>query len=39
MRVSKWLFDHLIAALPDFDLQAYQHPTGRDFASIGKVAD
>ncbi|CAI8359935.1 MAG: Miniconductance mechanosensitive channel YbdG [Opitutia bacterium UBA7350] len=30
-------FDHLISALPDFELQAYQHPTGKDFAKIGKA--
>ena len=28
-------FDHLLSALPEFDLRAYQHPTGRDFAKIG----
>ena len=31
-------FDHLLSALPEFELQAYQHPTGRDFAKIGSVA-
>lgn len=30
-------FDHLLSALPEFGLQAYQHPTGRDFAKIGTV--
>jgi miniconductance mechanosensitive channel len=28
-------FDHLLSALPEFDLRAYQHPTGNDFAKIG----
>lgn len=32
-------FDHLLSALPEFGLQAYQHPTGRDFAKIGSVKE
>jgi miniconductance mechanosensitive channel len=28
-------FDHLLSALPEFELRAYQHPTGQDFARLG----
>jgi miniconductance mechanosensitive channel len=28
------LFDHLLAVLPDFDLQVFQNPTGEDFIGI-----
>ena len=29
------IFDHLLAALPEFDLRVFQNPTGYDFAKIG----
>jgi len=29
------IFDHLLAALPEFDLRIFQNPTGYDFAKIG----
>jgi miniconductance mechanosensitive channel len=28
-------FDHLLSALPEFELRAYQHPTGQDFSRLG----
>jgi miniconductance mechanosensitive channel len=28
------IFDHLLAALPEFDLRVFQYPTGYDFAGI-----
>ncbi|NCG08267.1 MAG: mechanosensitive ion channel [Verrucomicrobia bacterium] len=31
-------FDHLISVLPEFNLQAYQHPTGGDFTKFGVQA-
>ncbi len=30
------LFDHFLAVLPEFDLKAFQNPTGKDFASLAK---
>jgi miniconductance mechanosensitive channel len=32
------IFDHLIAVLPDFDLEAFQEPAGSDFARLGATA-
>ena len=29
------IFDHLLAALPEFDLRIFQNPTGYDFSKIG----
>ena len=29
------IFDHLLAALPEFELRVFQNPTGYDFAKIG----
>ena len=29
------IFDHLLAALPEFGLRAFQRPTGADFAGLG----
>ena len=29
------IFDHLLAALPEFDLRIFQNPSGYDFAKIG----
>ncbi|MDA0322099.1 MAG: mechanosensitive ion channel [Verrucomicrobia bacterium] len=29
------IFDHIIAAVPEFDLAVFQSPTGRDFGGIG----
>jgi miniconductance mechanosensitive channel len=29
------IFDHLLAALPEFDLRVFQNPTGYDFSKIG----
>ncbi len=31
-------FDHLLASLPEFGLRAFQNPSGRDFASLSRVA-
>lgn len=31
------IFDHLMAILPQFDLEAFQSPTGTDFQQIGKA--
>lgn len=28
------LFDHLLAVLPEFDLKAFQNPSGKDFVSL-----
>ncbi|MCH8328429.1 MAG: mechanosensitive ion channel family protein [Candidatus Marinimicrobia bacterium] len=28
------IFDHLLAVLPQFDLQVFQHPTGSDFKAL-----
>ena len=30
------IFDHLVAAAPEFDLRIFQNPTGYDFSNIGK---
>src|SRR5210317_469251 len=30
------IFDHLLAALPEFELRVFQNPTGSDFARLGK---
>ena len=29
------IFDHLLAAVPEFDLQVFQNPSGHDFSSLG----
>jgi miniconductance mechanosensitive channel len=29
------IFDHILAVLPEFDLRAYQNPTGADFRMLG----
>jgi miniconductance mechanosensitive channel len=31
------IFDHLIAVLPEFGLEAFQEPAGRDFARLGRM--
>jgi miniconductance mechanosensitive channel len=31
------IFDHLIAILPEFGLEAFQQPAGRDFARLGQT--
>ncbi len=31
------IFDHLIAAVPYFDLRVFQEPTGSDFAAMGSL--
>jgi len=33
------LFDHLLAILPDFDLRAFQNPSGRDIAQLAGHAE
>ena len=30
------IFDHLLAALPEFELSVFQNPTGSDFAGLGE---
>jgi miniconductance mechanosensitive channel len=30
------IFDHLLAALPEFDLRVFQNPTGADFKKISR---
>ena len=30
------IFDHLLAAAPEFDLRVFQNPTGYDFSKIGR---
>jgi miniconductance mechanosensitive channel len=32
------IFDHLFAVLPEFGLEAFQEPAGRDFARLGKAS-
>lgn len=32
------IFDHIFAVLPEFDLRAYQAPTGSDFRSLASAA-
>ena len=32
------IFDHLLAAVPEFDLRVFQDPTGADFARMGESA-
>ena len=32
------IFDHLLAILAEFGLEAFQEPAGRDFARLGKRA-
>ena len=29
------IFDHVLAVVPDFELDVFQNPTGTDFASLG----
>lgn len=29
------IFDHLLAAIPEFDLEVFEAPTGKDFKSLG----
>lgn len=31
------IFDHLLAILPEFGLQVFQHPSGRDMRSLGML--
>lgn len=31
------IFDHLLAAAPEFDLQIFQNPSGHDFRCLGKI--
>jgi miniconductance mechanosensitive channel len=31
------IFDHLLAAVPEFDLRVFQNPSGYDFRSLGKM--
>ena len=31
------MFDHLIAAVPEFELEVFQNPTGTDFRKIGRA--
>ena len=31
------IFDHLLAAVPEFDLRIFQNPSGYDFRSLGKM--
>jgi miniconductance mechanosensitive channel len=33
------IFDHLLAALPEFELSVFQSPTGSDFARLGKKGE
>ncbi len=44
-RIQEWasyediqadIFDHILAVIPEFDLQVFQHPTGADFQRLGK---
>ena len=30
------IFDHILAVVPEFDLQVFQQPTGRDFSQLNK---
>jgi miniconductance mechanosensitive channel len=30
------IFDHILAVLPEFDLQVFQNPTGGDFKGLGR---
>ena len=32
------IFDHILAAVPEFDLRVFQNPTGNDFRTIGDMA-
>ena len=31
------IFDHILAAMPEFDLRVFQNPTGRDFQSLASA--
>ena len=31
------IFDHILAAIPEFDLRVFQHPTGRDFQALASA--
>jgi miniconductance mechanosensitive channel len=31
------IFDHLLAAIPEFDLEVFEEPTGRDFMKLGGI--
>ncbi len=33
------IFDHLLAALPEFELRIFQNPTGSDFSRLGTLAE
>lgn len=32
------IFDHLLAAIPAFDLEIFEAPTGKDFATLAKIS-
>lgn len=32
------IFDHLLAAIPAFDLEIFEAPTGKDFAALAKIS-
>lgn len=38
-RIQGDIFDHLIAILPEFGLEAFQEPAGSDFARLGGTSD
>ncbi len=33
------IFDHIIAAVPEFDLRVFQNPTGEDFRRLGETME
>lgn len=35
-RIQADIFDHLLAAAPQFDLEVFQNPSGMDFGKLGK---
>lgn len=35
-RIQADIFDHMLAAAPQFDLEVFQNPTGTDFGKLGK---
>lgn len=36
-RIQADIFDHLLAAVPHFDLRVFQEPTGSDFANLAQM--
>ena len=38
-RIQADIFDHLIATLPEFGLEAFQDPSGTDVIMLGESAD